>query len=131
MTREPFLRGHLDFSPAADRVLLPNRGPTSSGFTSSIDRPCSAAVVAALTRSPRQAIGDVTAIHASANFSDPRRHASLRRFTSPDAVSQQPRTRSSHRSRTARSVQIPVCRERRQPITNIMTMGTYRGARNF
>jgi hypothetical protein len=93
MTREPLLPSRLDFSPAADGVLLPNRGPTSSGFTGSIDQPRSAAVVAALTSSPRQAIGDVTAIHASANFSDPRRHASLRRFTSPDAVSQQPRER--------------------------------------
>ena len=90
-----------------------------------------AAVVAALTSSPRQAVGDVTAIHASANFSDPRRHAPLPRFTSPDAVSQQPRTRKPHRSPTASSVQIPVRRERRQPITNILTMGTYRGARNF
>jgi hypothetical protein len=120
MTREPFLRGRLDFSPAADRVLLPNRGPTSSGFTGSIDRPCSAAVVAALT-----------AIRASTNFSDPRRRASLRCFTSPNAVSQQPRTRSSYNSCTARPVQIPVRRQRPQPMTNIATTGTYRGAHIF
>jgi hypothetical protein len=53
MTREPLLPSRLDFSPAADGVLLPNRGPTSSGFTGSIDQPRSAAVVAALTSSPR------------------------------------------------------------------------------
>jgi hypothetical protein len=85
--------------------------------------PSTIAVVASVTSSQHEAVGAVAAIHTFTNFSDLRRCVSLRRFTSPHADSRQPRTRSSQRSRTGRSVRPRARRERRRSLTITVTIG--------
>lgn len=132
MTREPCLRSRLNAGPAADRVLLPNRRPASSGLTGSIERPSSAAVVAALNSSPHRAVGEVTAIHAFHQFrriaDATLRSGALPRRTRP-ASSPGPVVRTD-------PPRPDLCRFRsaandRQRIPITLTIGTRRGACNY
>jgi hypothetical protein len=134
MTGKDLTRGGLTSSSrAADRVVLPNpHAAAPASFGGSIARLCSGAAAVATTSSPREAVGEVVAIHAWTNFSDPRRYVLLRHFASPDAVGEHPRTGSSHTSCSARFPRTQVRCDRRQPVPKIVvTMGTYSGAHTW